>query len=91
MLAGITYDVVLELMNKSGVPHAVRPVTELELRSADEVWLTSSSKEVLAVSRLDETPVGHGPAAGKPGPLFRRVHALYQEYKLDVIRSSLHG
>jgi D-alanine transaminase len=90
MLAGITYDVVLELMGKSGVPHAVRRVTEAELRSADEVWLTSSSKEVLAVSRLDDKPVGNGPAAGRPGPVFRRVHALYQEYKMTVMRAAVH-
>ena len=90
MLAGITYDVVLELMEKSGVPHSVRPIKEEELRAADEVWLTSSSKEVLAVCRLDEHPVGNGPAAGRPGPFFRRVHALYQEYKTTVMRASLH-
>ncbi len=90
MLAGITYDVVLELMEKSGVPHSVRPINEEELRVADEVWLTSSSKEVLAVCRLDEQPVGNGAAAGRPGPIFRRVHALYQEYKTTVMRSSPH-
>lgn len=90
MLAGITYDVVLELMEKSGVPHSVRPIKDEELRAADEVWLTSSSKEVLAVCRLDEQAVGNGPAAGSPGPIFRRVHALYQEYKTTVVRSSLH-
>ena len=87
MLPGITCDVVLELMEKSGVPHAVRPVTEAELRAADEIWLTSSSKEVLAVATLDKQPVGRGNAAGKPGPFFRRVHALYQEYKATVMRS----
>ena len=72
------------------MPHAVRRITEAELRSADEIWLTSSSKEVLAVTRLDGQPVGHGAAAGKPGPAFRRVHALYQEFKSTVVRSSLH-
>ena len=90
MLAGITYDVVLELMEKSGVPYNVRQIPESELRSANEVWLTSSSKEVLAVSHVDGKPVGIGSAAGRPGPLFRRVHALYQEYKSTVMRSSAH-
>lgn len=90
MLAGITYDVLLELMEKSGVSHAVQPVSEDELRSADEIWLTSSSKEVLAVCRLDDRPVGNGPAAGRPGPVFRRVHALYQEYKITVMRAAVH-
>lgn len=90
MLAGITYDVVLELMQASGVPHAVRQISEAELRTADEIWLTSSSKEVLAVTRLDGSAVGHGAAAGRPGPVFRRVHALYQEFKSTVMRSSVH-
>ena len=90
MLPGITYDVVLELMAASGVPHAVRPITEEELRAADEVWLTSSSREVLAVAVLDDQPVGRGAAAGKPGPVFRRVHALYQEYKTNVMRAQTH-
>ena len=87
MLPGITYDVVLELMENSGVRHAVRPVTEAELRAADEIWLTSSSKEVQPVTTLDKQPVGTSDAAGKPGPFFRRVHALYQEYKATVMRS----
>ncbi|OFZ97690.1 MAG: D-amino acid aminotransferase [Betaproteobacteria bacterium RIFCSPLOWO2_02_FULL_62_17] len=90
VLPGITYDVVIELMEGSGVRHAVRPVTEAELRAADEIWLTSSSKEVLPVTTLDKQPVGRGDAAGRPGPLFRRVHALYQEYKATVMRSPAH-
>ncbi len=90
MLPGITYDVVLELLENSGVRHAVRPVTEAELRAADEIWLTSSSKEVLPVTTLDGLPVGSGASAGKPGPGFRRVHALYQEYKTTVMRSAGH-
>lgn len=88
MLPGITYDVVLELMEKSGVPHALREIPEEELREADEIWLTSSSREVVAVVNLDGKPVGTGPAAGKPGPVFRRVHALYQEYKTTVMRAA---
>ncbi|MCU0840116.1 MAG: D-amino acid aminotransferase [Thiobacillaceae bacterium] len=82
MLPGITYDVVLELAARLGLPCQVRPVTEAELRAADEVWLTSSTKEVLAVTRLDDRPVGDG----RPGPRFRRMHAAYQEYKRTVMR-----
>ena len=50
------------------------------MRSADEIWLTSSTKEVLAVTTLDGKPVG----SGKPGPAFRRMHALYQDYKAKL-------
>jgi D-alanine transaminase len=81
ILAGVTYDVILELLDAHAMPHEVRAVTEAELRSADEVWLTSSSKEVLPVTELDFKPVGYGPAAGKPGPVFRRMLALYQDFK----------
>ncbi len=84
MLPGITYDVVLELARALGLPHQLRPIAEAELRSADEVWLTSSPKEVLAVITLDGQPVGHG----RPGPLFRRVYAAYQDYKRRVMHSA---
>ena len=82
MLPGITYDVVLELAQADGIQHKIRPVAESELRGADEAWLTSSTKEVLAIVRLDGKSVGRG----VPGPLFRRMYALYQEYKERVMR-----
>jgi len=82
MLPGITYDVVLELAQADGIKLEVRPVAESELRGADEAWLTSSTKEVLAIVRLDGKSVGRG----VPGPLFRRMYALYQEYKERVMR-----
>lgn len=82
MLPGITYDVVLELATRENLPHALRAITETELRGAEEIWLTSSTKEVLAVTRLDGQPVGNG----RPGPIFRRMHALYQTYKHTVMR-----
>jgi len=90
MLPGITYDVVLELLHANGLPYAVRPVTEAELRSADEIWITSSSREVLAVTTLDGRPVGRREHAGKPGPVFARAHSLYQRYKNTVMRSPAH-
>ncbi|TCJ12776.1 D-amino acid aminotransferase [Parasulfuritortus cantonensis] len=82
VLPGITYDVVVELAGQAGLPVALRPVTEAELRGADEIWLTSSTKEITAVTRLDGQPVGDG----RPGPLFRRLHAAYQVYKHQVMR-----
>ena len=83
MLPGITYDVVLELAAASGIPSEVREISEFEVRSAREIWLTSSTREVLAVTLLDGKPVGDG----KPGPMYRRMHALYQEYKATVMRA----
>ncbi|WP_303787177.1 D-amino acid aminotransferase [Azovibrio restrictus] len=83
MLPGITYDVVLELAAAHGVPVRIREIPEAELRSADEVWMTSSPKEVLAVTTLDGRPVGDG----RPGPLGRRMWQWYQEFKNTVMRN----
>ena len=82
ILPGITYDVVLEIAAANKLPLELREITEHEVRTADEVWVTSSTKEVLAVTTLDGRPVG----TGKPGAMFRRVHALYQDFKKTVMR-----
>lgn len=84
VLPGITYDVVLELAVANAVPLEVREVSEQEVRSADEIWVTSSTKEVLAVTTLDGKPVGNG----KPGAIFRRMHQLYQDFKRTVMRQA---
>jgi D-alanine transaminase len=81
ILLGITYDLLVRLAAEGALELAVRPITEAELRAADEVWLSSSTKEVLAVTALDGQPVG----TGKPGPLFKRMHALFQEHKAQVL------
>jgi D-alanine transaminase len=77
ILLGITYQLLEKLAQDGALRLEVRPITEAEVRAADEVWLSSSTKEVLAVTTLDGKPVG----TGKPGPVFRRMHALYQDYK----------
>lgn len=82
MLSGITYDLVLELAARHGLPHEVRAVSEAEVRAADELWMTSSTREVLAITTLDGKPVGNG----RPGPVNARMDALYQAYKNDVLR-----
>src|SRR5271169_2817376 len=77
ILPGITYDAALELAREGGLPFAIRAVTKEEALAADEMWLSSSTKEVLAVTILDGKPF----AAGKPGPVYRRMYALFQESK----------
>lgn len=77
ILLGITYDLLVRLAEEGMVKLEIRPITESELRCADEIWLTSSTKEVLAVTRLDGKPVG----TGKPGAVFKRMHALFQDHK----------
>jgi D-alanine transaminase len=83
ILPGITYDVVTELARANGLPLEFRDVSEAEVRGADELWVTSSSKEVLPIVELDGRRIGDG----KPGPLFRRMYRLYQDFKHTVMRA----
>jgi D-alanine transaminase len=83
ILPGITYDVVVELAREAGMPIELREVTEAEVRAADEIWVSSSSKEVLAIVTLDGARVGDG----KPGPVFQRMYRLYQDFKQRVMRA----
>lgn len=77
ILPGVTYDAALELAREGNLPFAIRPVTKEETLAADEMWLSSSTKEVLAVTTLDGSAFG----GGKPGPVYRRMYALFQESK----------
>ena len=83
ILPGITYDVISELAAANGLPMDFRNVSEAEVRGADELWVTSSSKEVFPIVSLDGRQVGDG----KPGPVFRRMYQLYQEFKHKVMRT----
>jgi D-alanine transaminase len=83
MLTGITYDVVLELATAHGIPYQIRAISEAEVRDADELWMTSSTKEVMAIVTLDGVPVG----AGVTGRLAQQMDALYQAYKQQVMRA----
>jgi D-alanine transaminase len=84
ILLGITYELLTDLAREGKLRFDIRPITEAEVRAADEIWLSSSTKEVLAVTTLDGKPVG----AGVPGPVFRRMHALFQEYKARLAAAS---
>ncbi len=77
ILPGITYDAAIEFAAEGGLPFAIRPVTREEALRADEMWLSSSTKEVLAITTVDGKPFGKG----VPGPVFRRMYALFQEHK----------
>lgn len=83
MLTGITYDVVLELAAANAIPHELRAISEAEVRNADELWMTSSTREIMPIVQLDGAPVG----AGVPGPLAQRMDGLYQTFKQQVMRA----
>jgi len=82
MLPGITYDVILEIAAANHIPFQVRKINQSEIFNADELLLTSSTKEVLPITKVNGTPVGKG----KPGQMFTRLHTLYQNFKRDVMR-----
>lgn len=79
LLPGITRDLVVELCRQHAIPCEERNVSEAELRSADEVWITSSPTGVLPVTHLDGATIGNG----QPGPLWGTVSALYRQYQND--------
>ena len=79
-LPGITYELLLELALANGVPTQVRDVAEPEVKAADELMLSASLRELLAITQLDGKPVGDG----KPGEVFRRLYELFQAYKFNL-------
>ena len=84
ILPGITYELMIELAQKAGMPLQIRRVSRREVKSADELWIMSSTKEVVPITMLDGKPVGHGLNSGKPGPIFAKMYALFQDYKRDL-------
>ena len=77
LLPGITRDLVLELAQETGLPYAQAAIAAADLEAADEIWLTSSTREVAAVVKLNGHPVGNG----RPGELWYRMDALFQACK----------
>ena len=77
ILPGITYDAALEVARDVDVTVDVRKVSRDEAFAADEMWLSSSTREVLAITKIDGAPFGRG----KPGPVFRKVWLAFQRSK----------
>jgi D-alanine transaminase len=80
LLPGVTRDLVVELLRGSGPGCGESPVSEAELRAADEVWITSSTMGIAPVTRLDGAPVGDG----RPGRVWREADRIYQDFKLRI-------
>ena len=77
LLPGVTRDLVLELAEEDGIPYSQATIAAVDLEKAEEIWLTSSTREVGAVVRLNGRPVGEG----TPGPLWHRMYRLFQVCK----------
>jgi D-alanine transaminase len=74
VLEGIRYGLIEELCKQQGIEFELRRISRAEVLQADELLLSSASKEVLAITTLDGQPVGNG----RPGPVGERLHAGYQ-------------
>jgi D-alanine transaminase len=78
LLPGITRNMVLDILRKDGTLHIQeRPISMTEVRAADEIWLTSSSKEIAPVVQLDGQPVGNGSV----GDIWQLAQTLYSANK----------
>lgn len=83
LLPGITRDLIVELAQTHIMPLEEVSISEKEFLSADEIWITSSTKEILPVTRLNDKPVGNG----KPGPVWLVMNQKYQHYK-EILRKA---
>jgi len=81
LLEGIRYELLRELCEEEGIAFNLRPIPEADVFSADELLLSSATKEVLPVTTLDGQGVGHGALRGKPGPVYARLITAYQRAK----------
>ena len=83
VLEGIRYNLLAELCEDAGIAYNLRPISESDVRSADELMLSSATKEVLPITRLDGEGVGHGALRGKPGPVYAKLYEAYQRAKAE--------
>ena len=87
LLPGVTRDLVVELLRGADMSCSEGPISEAELRTADEIWITSSTMGIAPVTRLDGKPVGDG----RPGRIWQTADRVYQEYKLKVSANTAPG
>ena len=78
ILPGITRDFILELLEEIDIEYKEQAVPKEWLYTSDEAWITSSTKEVLAATKIDDQIIGNG----QPGPMWKRVYSLYQQRKI---------
>ncbi len=78
ILPGITRELVIELATGHGLTCKQTDISEQQVNEADEIWLSSSTKEILPIIQLDGNPVGDG----RPGDYYHRITQLYDDFKL---------
>lgn len=80
ILPGITRDVIIDLASEHGINCREQLIPQADLQAASEIWLTSSTREILPVIRLDDQLVGDG----QVGPVWHAMNGLFQKYKKAV-------
>lgn len=80
ILGGITRDLIIELAHQHQIPCKEEAISLEALQNADEIWVSSSTKEIVPVTRLDNQAVGNG----KVGPMWRKMAKFYIQYKLSL-------
>jgi D-alanine transaminase len=81
ILEGIRYGLMQEISEAAGIPFQVKRITEAEVDAADEILVTSATREVIAATVVNGKPVGKADYAGKPGPVYHKFYAAYQDAK----------
>ncbi len=80
ILPGITRDIILEIARKNNIPCSEQAITKADINTASEIWVTSSTREIIPVVELDGEKIG----TGKPGPLWQTFFKLFQDYKQSL-------
>jgi D-alanine transaminase len=81
VLEGIRFGLLEDICREQGIAFELRRITRAEVLNADELLLSSATKEVLPITTLDGQPVGHGETLGRPGPIYAKLYAGYQQAK----------
>nr|WP_196870096.1 D-amino acid aminotransferase [Polaromonas sp. CG_9.11] len=79
VLEGIRYGLIEEICRAAGIAFELRPISRAEVLAADELLLSSATKEILPITLLDDQPVGNG----TPGPVYAKLYAAYQQAKQE--------
>lgn len=83
VLEGIRYGLIEEMCRACNIGFELRRITRADVLAADELLLSSATKEVLPITLLDGQPVGNGEHKGKPGPVYAKLYAAYQQAKQE--------
>jgi D-alanine transaminase len=80
ILPGITRDIILEIARKNNIPCSEQAIAKADINNASEIWVTSSTREIIPIVEFDGEKIGDG----KPGALWKKLYQLFQDYKQSL-------